>query len=170
MTTSDENAWHWRAAPRPEDAPAVRAMVAATGFFRPDEVDVAVELVDTALRDGPAAGYEFLFAAPSADPEATPAGYVCYGPIPCTVRRYDLYWIVVDPAWQRRGLGAALLKESLARMARAGGERCFLSTSDQELYASTRSFYERNGGSLAARVREYYQADEDLLIYTWRLA
>ena len=37
--------------------------------------------------------------------ETVVVGYACYGPIACTVASYDLYWIAVDPQFQRHGIG-----------------------------------------------------------------
>src|SRR3954466_7985412 len=87
------------------DRDAVRALVCATGMFRPNEVDVAVELVDERLQKGPASGYEFVLAC---DGDCV-IGYACYGHISITLHSYDLYWIVVDPARQGQGLGRQLL-------------------------------------------------------------
>ena len=36
-------------------------------------------------------------------------GYACWGPTPGTQGTYDLYWIVVDPTWQGKGVGTQLL-------------------------------------------------------------
>lgn len=159
----------WRDTPRNGDVDAVRALVDATGAFRPDEVDVAAELVQTALREGPSAGYHFLFPGAPDDSEP-PNAYICYGEIPCTVRRYDLYWIAVHPGRQQQGIGRALLREALKRMAARGGRRCFVQTSGRPDYAATRRFYEKNGATPAARVTDYYDDGDDLLIYQWTLA
>ena len=51
-----------RDALHPVDRDNVRRIVSATGFFRPDEIDVAVELVDTRFEKGDASGYFFVFA------------------------------------------------------------------------------------------------------------
>src|SRR3977135_447998 len=81
--------WVLRFDVRPSDSNAVRSIVDRTGFFRPDEVDVAVELVDEHLKRGTASGYHFVFA----ESEGVVVGYACYGPIVCTVSSFDLYWI-----------------------------------------------------------------------------
>ena len=92
----------------PSDRDAVRRIVETTGFFRADEVDVAVELVDEALAKGEASGYHFVFA----EVDGIVVGYACYGPIACTLGSYDLYWIAVDPSRQGQGIGQILLLKS----------------------------------------------------------
>jgi ribosomal protein S18 acetylase RimI-like enzyme len=43
------------------------------------------------------------------DDQDQPVGYICYGPTPMTQGTFDLYWIVVDPNVQGRGIGSELL-------------------------------------------------------------
>jgi ribosomal protein S18 acetylase RimI-like enzyme len=143
------------------DRDAVRSLVTRTGFFRPDEIDVAVELVDESLARGPASGYEFLFA----ERAGQLIGYACYGPIACTLGSYDLYWIAVDPSCQRSGIGRRLADEVKARVAAAGGRRIFIDTSSQPKYAPTRAFYERNGYTCAARLPDFYAPGDDRVTY-----
>ena len=106
----------FRAEPCPADVVAVRALVAATGFFSPEEIAVAAELVEEGLAEGPASGYEFRFA----DEPGRLAGYSCFGRIPLTAASYDLYWIVVAPSTQRRGVGRRLLAATEAAVAALG--------------------------------------------------
>jgi GNAT superfamily N-acetyltransferase len=106
---------------RPADRAAVQSIVERTGFFRPDEVAIAVELVDERLARGPASGYHFVLA----DVHDAVAGYACFGPIPCTTASYDLYWVAVDPKSQRQGIGRALMSAVELRVlaAAAGDDR-----------------------------------------------
>jgi GNAT superfamily N-acetyltransferase len=144
----------------PEDRLAVRRIVESTGFFRPDEVDVAVELVDERLAKGDASGYYFLFAE-----EADRAiGYACYGPIACTVGSYDLFWIAVDRDQQGRGLGRRLVEESERRIRDRGGRRVYVETSGRPQYLPTRQFYERCDYQTAAILPDFYDAGDDKVI------
>jgi GNAT superfamily N-acetyltransferase len=148
--------------PREGDEAAVRRMAEATGFFRDDEVEVACELVRERLERGPASGYEFVFADGAG---GEPLGYACFGPIPCTVGSFDLYWIVVDPGVQRRGLGGVLLAGAEQAARRAGGRRMYIETSSLSKYEPTRRFYERAGYTLEARMVDFYQPGDDKMIY-----
>ncbi|MEJ5343084.1 MAG: GNAT family N-acetyltransferase [Thermogutta sp.] len=161
MRTQDKVSLDFRSTVRSDDRLAVRRLVESTGFFRPDEVDVAEELVTERLLKGPASGYEFLFA----DQEGQLRGYVCFGPIPCTVSSWDLYWIVVDPAHQRRGLGRRLLQEAEKAIRAAGGTRVYVDTSGREQYRPTRLFYEKNGYQVAAVLEDFYAPGDPKVIY-----
>jgi len=145
----------------PQDREGVRAIVENTGFFRPDEVAIAVELVEERLARGAASGYHFIFAELGDEL----AGYACYGPIACTVGSYDLYWIAVAPSWQRHGIGRKLVEAVEARVALNGDARIYIDTSGQTKYAPTRSFYERSGFRCDARLADFYAPGDDRVIY-----
>ncbi|MBA3311832.1 MAG: GNAT family N-acetyltransferase [Planctomycetaceae bacterium] len=156
----------FRYEPLPADRERVRRLVAATSFFRDDEVAVAVELVEERLAKGPASGYEFVFA----DVDGAVAGYACYGPIACTVWSYDLFWIAVDPAYQGHGLGRALIAESERLIRDAGGRRIYIETSGKPLYVSTRGFYERCGYVFDVEIAEFYGPGDSKVVYVKELA
>lgn len=154
----------FRDEPRPSDAGEVRGIVASTGFFRDDEVEVAVELVDERLAEGLDSGYHFLFAD---EPETgRPMGYACFGPIPCTIGSFDLYWIAVHDSHQRRGLGRALLAEVERRIA---GRRLYIETSSLPKYGPTRAFYLRCGYTEEGRFESFYREGDDKIVYSKRL-
>ena len=134
-------------------------LTAATGLFRPDEVAIAVELLDDALAGDEA--YRFLGAF--AGDELV--GYACWGPTPGTSGTYDLYWIVVDPAWQGKRVGTQLLASVEADLVTGHGRLIVVETSSRADYGPTRSFYERRGYTRAAQIPGYYATGDDLVIY-----
>lgn len=145
----------------PEDRDRVRAIVDSTGFFNPAEVDVAVELVDDRLAEGPASGYWFVFA----EIEGQTVGYSCYGPIAATQCSFDLYWIAIHNDFRRRGLGRVLLGESERKIAEAGGHRIYVETSNRDHYIPTRVFYEQNAYLREAVLKDFYAPGDDKVIY-----
>ena len=145
---------------RPADRETVRALVERTGFFRPDEVDVAVELVDERLAKGDASGYYFLFA----EADGRTIGYACFGPIACTVGSYDLFWIAVDREHQGQGLGRLLVAESERLIRQRGGRRVYIETSGRPQYLPTRRFYERCDYQTAAVLPGFYDHGDDKVI------
>ena len=148
---------------RAQRAPLER-LTAATGLFRPDEVAIAVELLDDALAGDD--DYRFLGAYAADDL----VGYACWGPTPGTTGTFDLYWIVVDPARQGAGVGSQLLVAVEAKVTTDHGRLIVVETSSRAEYASTRAFYERRGYTAAARLPGYYAPGDDLVIYLQDLA
>ena len=134
-------------------------LVAATGLFRPDEGATAVELLDASL-DGDD-DYRFVGAFEGEEL----VGYACWGPTPGTVGTWDLYWIVVDPAQQGRGIGTQLLAEVESRLTTHEARLLIVETSSRADYAPTRGFYERRGYTRAASLPGYYAPGDDLVIY-----
>jgi len=158
------------------DPAVIRRIVSSTGFFRATEVDVAAELADERLAKGEASGYHFVFlddagAGGEGEPGVTARvlGYACFGPIACTVDSFDLYWIAVDQSAQGRGLGRRLMRETEARVAAMGGRRVYIETSSQPLYEPTRRFYLGCGYAEEARLRDFYTAGDDKVVYARRL-
>lgn len=149
----------------PDDEARVRALV-ADGMFRPEEIEIAVELVREARTRGSAAsGYWFLFV----EHEGRILGYACYGPIAGTDGRFDLYWIAVDPQMRGQGIGRLLLAEAERRMAACGAKRIYVETSSTELYRATRRFYERAGYRRAAVLPDFYRTGDGKVIYVREL-
>jgi len=134
------------------DRAPLEALIRATGFFNPEEIGVALELVDDRLANGDASHYRFL----AGELDGRLAGYACWGPIPGTVASADLYWIVVHPEFQGKGTGAALLRAAEEQMATAGRTRVYVETSTRPQYLPTRAFYAACGYELASELVDFY--------------
>ncbi len=147
--------------PEPADREAVRGVVAATGFFSAAEVAIAVELVDERLARGRASGYEFVLAERAGEL----VGYACYGPVSGTASSWDLYWIVVAPGEQGRGLGRCLLARTEERVRAAGGRRLYADTSARAQYAPTRAFYAASGFVQVAYLPDFYGPGDGKVVY-----
>ena len=154
-----------RTIPGPQDPARIKEIVSSTGFFREDEIHVAVELVEEWLSKGEVSGYEFLFA----EIGGTTVAYSCYGLIPCTLHSYDLYWIATHKDFMNKGIGRALLRETEKAIQKAGGIGIYVETSSKEQYAPTRAFYENNDYILKARFEDFYDRGDDKVVYIKRL-
>lgn len=151
----------WREEPQPSDMKRVREIVVSSGFFSEAETEVAVELVQERLNKGIESGYYFLFA----EKDHNVIGYSCFGPIPCTVESYDIYWIAVQEELRRSGLGVKILKRVEERIRKIGGKRIYVETSSREQYKPTRSFYSRCGYCKEATLKDFYSPGDDKVIY-----
>ncbi len=145
----------------PCDAGAVGEIVESTGFFNPEEVAIARELVEERLRHGAPSGYHFLFA----EGKGRVLGYTCYGHIAGTQSSYDLYWIAVHRTAHRAGLGTQLMAATETIIARLGGRRVYAETSSREQYAPTRHFYERCGYTPESVNTDFYGPGDSKVTY-----
>ena len=149
---------------RRTDADEVRRITAATGMFRPDEVDIAVELIEDGLQKGAASDYRFRFVD---GPEGL-LGYACYGRVPCTVAAWDLYWIAVDPGTQGQGIGKRLMAQVELDIAAAGGTGIYVDTAGRDDYAPTRGFYAACGYDIAATFPDFYAPGDAKVVFVKR--
>lgn len=147
---------------RPEDRQTVLTFLAQTGFFRPDEMDIAREVLDDALAEGPKGHYQSFVAC--MDREAV--GWICFGPTPCTIGSFDIYWIGVASTWQGRGIGRALMVFAEQAISQRGGRLLVIETSSREKYLPTRRFYEALGYTEAAQIPEFYGPEDHKVIFT----
>jgi ribosomal protein S18 acetylase RimI-like enzyme len=148
------------------DKAAVMALIEATGFFRPEEADVAEELIDIYL-DVPAQKDYRVIVIENA--EGTVAGYLTYGPTPMAVGVYDLYWMAVDPRAQGMGYGRKLVEWLEAHVRANHARLIIIETSSTPKYEPTRRFYLGLKYTEVARIPDYYQAGDDRVIYTKRM-
>jgi GNAT superfamily N-acetyltransferase len=144
-----------------KDLAAVRQITESTGFFYPEEVDTAVELVEDRLAKGPRCGYHFLFA----EADGRPVGYTSFGPIACTRESYDLYWICVAKDYRGKKLGTQLLEQTEESIATYGGARVYIETSARPLYEPTRAFYLARGYSQIAELEDFYAPGDAKAMY-----
>ena len=154
--------------PHPEEKEKLVSMARGTGFFTPEEIDVIVELLDSFFGGDPTNSYFFIAFRETAGGE--PLGFACYGPAPMTEGTFDLYWIVVDKAYQNKKIGRALLETVEAETSLKGGRALYIETSDLPYYLPTRAFYERMGYDRAAHLPDYYKIGDGKITYRKWLA
>jgi ribosomal protein S18 acetylase RimI-like enzyme len=142
----------------------VAEILDATGAFTASEIDVALELFDSAIRS--TESYELIGVF---DGAGALRGYACWGPTPGTDRGYDLYWIAVDPAAHGRGWGSTLMRAVEDRLRERDARLLVVETSSRSSYGTTRLFYERRGYVERARVRGFYAEGDDRVIFTKKL-
>lgn len=149
----------------PDHRAQLEELVRMTGFFRDDEIAVALQVFD-AYCAAPDADYSACAAMAH---DGTLAGYVVYGATPCTAGTWDIYWIAVAAELQRAGIGTQLIDEVERRL--DGVARMILvETSGQPLYAATRAFYQRRGYHEVARVPDFYADGDDRVILARRVS
>jgi len=151
---------------RAGDRDKILEFMVETGFFRPDEMEIAKEVFDDSMKDDKKGEYQSFVA----DENGRVIGWVCFGPTPCTLGTFDIYWIAVTPKIQSAGVGTALMQFAEKEIKASGGRLTVVETSGRPVYHPTRQFYIRKGYKEVTRVRNFYAPGDDKVIFTKRLA
>lgn len=142
-----------------DDRDQLFGLVDTIDNFNGEEKELAREVIHDGLASEKN-GYHILVAV---DGKETLVGFICYGPIPITVKRWDLYWIAVAPQVARQGIGTLLLNDMEERLGE--GVRIYVDTSATISYRKARAFYERHGYQVACVLPEFYGAGDDKIVY-----
>jgi D-alanine-D-alanine ligase len=140
-------------------------MTTACRFFRTDEIEIADELLREAERDGDAGHYKVLVV----ESDGSPVAWSCHGRVPLTDATFDLYWIVVAPDAQNRGVGRRLLAFVEEQVREAGGRWLLAETSSTKEYEPTRRFYETCGYRIVGEVEDFYRHADGRITFGKRL-
>ncbi|MFA6498242.1 MAG: GNAT family N-acetyltransferase [Desulfurivibrionaceae bacterium] len=144
-----------------QDRAQLLRLVEKQDNFTAQEVEVAIEVIDDTLN--PAKNDYCIFVAMSEGQGVV--GFICYGDIPMTDRRFDLYWVAVDPALGRQGVGRLLLARMEAELRAQGPAKVYVDTSSTPGYDRARGFYEKNGYQVACVLHDFYRDGDGKVIY-----
>jgi ribosomal protein S18 acetylase RimI-like enzyme len=140
----------------PNDLSDLKVVIEANDLFPSDMLD---EMISGYFNNE--SGSEFWFTYEDSKPVA-----IAY----CALERmtegtWNLYLIAVHPDYQRKGIGNSML-HYIEQMLTTRGERILLvETSSLETFEGTRKFYRKCGYEEEARIREFYQAGEDKIVF-----
>lgn len=140
------------------DLPALKAIIASTDLFPPEMLD---ELT---------AGYLGEKQTPErwlTLEDGEPVAIAYFAPERLTAGTWNLYLIAVRGDGQGQGYGSLLLDRIERELAATGERILIVETSGLPAFARTRAFYERCGYTREARIRDFYQAGEDKIVF-WK--
>lgn len=146
---------------RRSDRDGLKDILTNTQQFKPEEISVALELIDTCIGFPSQQDYNIFVY----EDNNTVYGYHCTGKRPMTDAVYDLYWIVVDHNQKGKGIGKALLLHAENFVKELNGRLIIAETSSKENYGKTRMFYEKNDYALLAEIKHFYSVDDSLLVF-----
>jgi len=146
----------------PDDREKISKLLRQGNVFNRGEIQVALEVIDEALNEAGKKDYQVFCAF---DTDRNLSGFICFGPIPMTERCYDLYWIMVDEASSRKGVGETLLGFMEEFVAREGARRIYVETSSTAPYQAARAFYEKHGYQLVCSLKDFYREGDHKMIF-----
>ncbi len=140
------------------DRGRIEEITRAVGVFHEGETAVALEVFDAMAAGSPD------YVALGAEQDGRLAGWICWGPTPCTQGTYDLYWMAVDPALQGSGIGTVLVREMEHRL-EGLARLVVVETAGRPDYRNTRDFYEARGYRPAATIKDFYAPGDDQVVF-----
>ncbi|MFB2981825.1 GNAT family N-acetyltransferase [Microseira sp. BLCC-F43] len=145
----------------PDDSAALIALAVAAGMFPANETEALGKVLADYFTGNLDDGHVWV----TDEEEGEPCGVAYYAPDPMADRTWYLYMIAVHPDCQRQGRGTALIQH-VENALRSRGERLLLvETSGLAKYDRARAFYINCGFEQEARIRDYWAAGDDKVVF-----
>lgn len=138
------------------DFESVIGIATASGLFEPDQTDMLADM----LRSPDENDVWFIAFA-----GREPAGIAYLAPEKMTHGTWNLYLIAVHPNRQRQGHGKSILGHVQRWLAEKGERIVLVETAGIDDFAYVRKFYADQGFENEARIREFYDAGVDKLVF-----
>lgn len=143
-----------------DDQKAIMAIAHAINLFSPPEISEFRSMLAEYFDGIPDNDHHWIVYD-----DGEPVGVAYYAPEQYADGTWNLYFIAVQPDRQGEGLGSQLLRY-VEQMLRKRGDRILLvETSGLPSFERTRAFYRKNGYDEEARIREFYKAGDDKIIF-----
>ena len=144
----------------PDDKTALIALVEAMGLFQSHETELLSQMLSDYFAS-PTDSKEFWLT----DDDNGLVGVAYVAPERMTEGTWNLYLIAVHPDRQRQGRGAALLAQVEQILMERGERLLLVETSATESFEYVRSFYSKSGYDEEARIRDFYTAGVDKIVF-----
>ena len=141
----------------PEDLPALREVLDGTELFPADMLSGMIE----GILSG--SSHDDVWLTCEVDRRAVGFCYAALEQLPDGT--WNMLAIAVRPECQGTGLGGTLITTLEEILGRRGARVITVDTSGADGFAQTREFYRRRGYEEEARIRDYWTADDDKVIF-----
>ncbi|MBC6420466.1 MAG: GNAT family N-acetyltransferase [Hormoscilla sp. SP5CHS1] len=142
-----------------DDMAALIALADSIGF-EPNQLEELTGMLADYL-DGKSNSDRFWLT----DDDDGPVGVVYCASEPMTQGTWNLLLIAVRPDCQGQGRGRALMRYVEETLTARGARLLLVETSGLASFDRTRAFYRKCGYSVEARIRDFYNAGDDKIVY-----
>jgi len=149
----------------PSDHNALIELATASRLFEPSQTDELAQMLTDYHQAG--SGTRDVWLTDDDDGYLVSVAY--FAPERMTEGTWSLYLIAVHPSWQKQGRGKAMLDHVVDSLALHGERILLVETSGTEDFDYVREFYRNNGFTEEARIREFYAAGVDKIVYRKQL-
>lgn len=141
------------------DQTALMDVARATGIFDASELDFFSDMITKCFR-GDLPGHDWLILD-----DGGVIGVAYYAPEMMADNVWNLWFLGLHPDHQGQGYGSKLLSAVEDTLRGQAARILLIETSGIDDFALTRKFYVKNGYDEEARIREYYEAGHDKVIF-----
>ncbi len=138
----------------------IESLIIKTGVFKPNEIQVALEVLDRSLKGDLSYQIEVM-----ENDDGQILGFICFGLNPMCDAVFELYWIAVDPENQGKGIGHSLLYNLEKKVMELNGRMIVIETSSRPEYKNAREFYEDLGYEIICKFPNFYAPGDDKIVY-----
>jgi GNAT superfamily N-acetyltransferase len=143
----------------PDDTIALIAIADAIGF-QPNELEELSEMLSDYFSGDSNSDHFWI-----TDDDNDPVGVAYCEPERMTNRTWNLQLIAIRPDRQGQGRGATLLRYVEQTLTARGGRMLLVETSGLPDFERTRAFYAKCGYEEEARIRDFYAAGDDKVVF-----
>ena len=143
-----------------EDTEAILALAVSSGLFSSDATEEVAGVLSSCLRGELGPDHFWI-----TDDDSGPVGVAYFAPERMTEGTWNLYMIAVRPDRQREGRGEAMVRYVEETLAARGARLLLVETSGLATFERTRAFYRKCGYTEEARIREFYKAGDDKIVF-----
>jgi len=144
----------------PSDTNALLALAATTGLFESNQIEELAQMLNQHFSNE-TDSQDVWFT----DDDNEPVGVAYVAPERMTEGTWNLYLIAMHSDRQRQGRGAALVRHVEQMLAERGERVLLVETSGLEEFEYVRAFYRKLGYDEEARIRAFYKAGDDKIIF-----
>ncbi len=131
-------------------------LATVSGLFEPEQTDLLNEMLRAP------AGTDIWFTC---EIDGLPVGVAYLAPERMTNGTWNLYWIAIHPNYQRQGHGKAILCHIEQWLAEQKQRVLIVETAGVDDFNYVRKFYAANGFEAEARIRDFYDAGVDKVVF-----
>jgi ribosomal protein S18 acetylase RimI-like enzyme len=157
----------------PDDTAALLALAEVTGLFQSEEIGELAQMLAAHFDDATDSSGIWLTDDDvwrQALQLRDLAGIAYFAPERMTEGTWNLYLIAIHPKCQKQGRGATLLAHIEKMLAERGERMLLVETSGLESFEYVRDFYRQCGFAEEARIRDFYRAGDDKIVFRKVLA
>ena len=145
---------------KPDDTDTIMNLAEAIGMFEEEELEVLGGMLGGYFEGSLGEGHSWIVCD---DGGIVGVGY--FAPEQYAYGVYNLYFIAVHPKYQGKGYGSAMLNRVEKTLTEKGERLLLVETSGLPNFEMTRKFYHKLGYEEEAKIRDYYKAGDDKIIF-----